>query len=183
LKCRNSRAAAHGQDDVRRESEQFRDVFAYGIGTDGATSDVDLHILAVRPTQFLQLLPEHRKATIKFWIGPEAHAYAPYALPLLRVRRYRPRDRRAAEQRNELAPLQSIELHLLPQPGTSWQHTALAGIKSGGSLQCGISTRPMTASGLGRVKTQARVASVENLKGIAHRESQIMLRILWLDTP
>jgi catechol 2,3-dioxygenase-like lactoylglutathione lyase family enzyme len=37
--------------------------------------------------------------------------------------------------------------------------------------------------GLGRVKTQARVASVENLEGIAHRESQIMLRIRWLDTP
>jgi hypothetical protein len=29
----------------------------------------------------------------------------------------------------------------------------------------------------GSVKTQARVASVENREGIAHRESQIMLRI------
>jgi hypothetical protein len=35
----------------------------------------------------------------------------------------------------------------------------------------------MSALGLGRVKTQARVACVENLEGIAHRESQIMLRI------
>jgi hypothetical protein len=41
----------------------------------------------------------------------------------------------------------------------------------------------MSVPGLGRVKTQARVASVENLEGIAHRESQIMLRIEWLDTP
>ena len=34
-----------------------------------------------------------------------------------------------------------------------------------------------SAMGLGRVKTQACVASVEDLEGIAHRESQIMLRI------
>jgi hypothetical protein len=39
--------------------------------------------------------------------------------------------RGAAEQRDELATFHSIELHLLPQSGTSWQHTALARIKLG----------------------------------------------------
>jgi hypothetical protein len=33
---------------------------------------------------------------------------APHALALLRVRRERPHDRRAAEQRDEIAPLHSI---------------------------------------------------------------------------
>jgi hypothetical protein len=35
-------------------------------------------------------------------------------LDSLRTRRERPRDRRAAEQRDELAPFQLIELHPLP---------------------------------------------------------------------
>jgi hypothetical protein len=33
---------------------------------------------------------------------------------LLRARRERPRDRRTAEQRNQLAPFQLIELHSVP---------------------------------------------------------------------
>jgi hypothetical protein len=37
---------------------------------------------------------------------------------LLRARRDRPRGRRAAEQRDELAALDSMEMHLLPQLGT-----------------------------------------------------------------
>ena len=36
------------------------------------------------------------------------HADAPHPLALLRARRERPRRRRAAEQRDELAPLHSI---------------------------------------------------------------------------
>jgi hypothetical protein len=37
---------------------------------------------------------------------------------LLRARRKRPR-RRAADKRDEISPVPSIELHLLLQPGTS----------------------------------------------------------------
>jgi hypothetical protein len=50
---------------------------------------------------------------------------------LLRARGERPRHRSAAEQRDELAALQSIELHLLRQPVRElpWKHTALARIK------------------------------------------------------
>src|SRR5262245_64502593 len=70
---------------------------------------------------------------------------------LLRARR--PRHRRAAEQRDELATLQSIELHLLPQPGTSWAAYRIGHDQVRGLPQCRISTRPMSESGLGCVKT------------------------------
>src|SRR5262249_35187323 len=49
---------------------------------------------------------------------------------LLRARREWPR-RRAAKQGHDLAPLQLIEPHPLPQPGTPWQHIALARIELG----------------------------------------------------
>src|SRR5262245_45273963 len=70
---------------------------------------------------------------------------------LLRARR--PRHRRAAEQRDELATLQSIELHLLTQPGTSWAAYRIGHDQVRGLPQCRISTRPMSESGLGCVET------------------------------
>ena len=58
-----------------------------------------------------QPLQERREAGLTFRIvrgcGQE-HADAPHPLALLRARRERPRGRRAAEQRDELAPLHSI---------------------------------------------------------------------------
>jgi hypothetical protein len=42
---------------------------------------------------------------------------APYTLALLRARRERPRNRRAGQQRDELASSQLIELHLMPRSG------------------------------------------------------------------
>ena len=50
---------------------------------------------------------------------------------LLRVRRERPRRSRAAEQRDELAPPQPIEMHPLPLQGR--QGSGLGGVKSGGA--------------------------------------------------
>jgi hypothetical protein len=64
----------------------------------------------------------------------------------LPTRRHRP-SRGAAEQRDELAPLQLIELHLLPQPGDSEASYRIGEDQGRGSLQCEISARLMTGSG------------------------------------
>jgi hypothetical protein len=64
----------------------------------------------------LQGLLERREAGLAEWIvcGPvHEHANASQPLGLLRTRRKRP-CRRAAEQRDELPPFQSIEWHPLP---------------------------------------------------------------------
>ena len=54
-----------------------------------------------------KLLLERREASLKFRIVRrcwQEHADAPHPVRLLRPRRERPRRRRAAEQRDELAP-------------------------------------------------------------------------------
>src|SRR5262249_2001956 len=58
---------------------------------------------------------------------------------LLRAYGQRPRPS-APEQRYELAPFHSIEMHLLPQPETSQKHTALARIRLG--ARCSAEFRP-----------------------------------------
>src|SRR6516162_4027501 len=67
---------------------------------------VNPHVAAISPTQARKRLSERREARlphgIVFVIRHE-HADTPYAVALLRPRRERPR-RRAAEERDELAP-------------------------------------------------------------------------------
>jgi hypothetical protein len=46
-------------------------------------------------------------------LASRAHADAPHPLALLRARRERPRRRRTAEQRDELAASKLIEMHPL----------------------------------------------------------------------
>jgi hypothetical protein len=63
---------------------------------------------AVGPAQLLQPLQERRDAGLSFRIvrgQVHKHADPTRPLALLRPRRERPRDRRAAEQRDELAAL------------------------------------------------------------------------------
>src|SRR5262249_2396938 len=73
--------------------------------------EVDPRIAAIAPAQLLQGLLERREAglTLRIVCGP-AHEYAdaPHALALLRARRERPHNGRAAEPRGELAALHSI---------------------------------------------------------------------------
>ena len=102
--CSNAATAALpcGQDDVRRERDQFRRVSANAVGIACGPASIDPHIAAVGPAQLLQPLQERRDAGLRFRIvrgcGHE-HADAPHPLALLRARRERPTQpprRRAA---------------------------------------------------------------------------------------
>ena len=57
-----------GQDDVRRERDQFRRVSANAVGIAPAQRDVDPHVAAVGPAQLLQPLQERRDAGLPFRI-------------------------------------------------------------------------------------------------------------------
>jgi hypothetical protein len=68
--------------------------------------EIDLNIAANDPAQLLESLPERSGAELSFGIvlGVEhQHADPPHPIGLLCVRRQRPRSRRAAEERDELA--------------------------------------------------------------------------------
>src|SRR5262249_15002609 len=92
---------------VRREGHQFRGRFCALVGAVVAPAAVDPHIAANTPAHFLQALVERRKSIVAFWIihgAVHKHADPPHPLGLLRACRERPRSRRAAKQRDELAP-------------------------------------------------------------------------------
>ena len=71
----------------------------------------------LRPTKLAQALPERCNADARVRVALDAHEHADpsHALGLLRARRERPR-RRAAEECDEVAPVQLIELHHKHQP-------------------------------------------------------------------
>src|SRR5215475_3649565 len=84
---------------------------ADGIGIGCCPAGIDLHISADGPAKRLQPLQEGSEPCLVMRIVRrcgEEHADAPHPLALLRARRERPRCSRAAEQRDELAPLHSI---------------------------------------------------------------------------
>src|SRR5215510_12832865 len=87
------------------------------VGIAIAPSIVDPNIAILNPAQFLQTFLEGCRPSPDLGIAlvqRHQHADAPYPLALLRVRHIWPRRRRPAEQRNELAPSEPIELHSLP---------------------------------------------------------------------
>src|SRR5262249_43463682 len=82
---------------------------AFGIAA--SPTRLDSQIAALHPAEPPQFSLKRRKAPVHFRIvshGDLQHADPPHALGLLRPRRQRPRCRRAAEQRDELAAVHSI---------------------------------------------------------------------------
>src|SRR5262249_20535737 len=76
-----------------------------------APTIVNPQIAPDHPGRLLQPLVKRCEASQRFGVvrgEVHEHADAPYALALLRARRERPRGRRAAKQRDELAPPHSI---------------------------------------------------------------------------
>src|SRR5262249_1756955 len=88
-------------------------------------------ISADRPTQLLQALNKRRCTTLHLGVigtGIREHADAPHPLALLRARRKRPRNPRAGEQRDELAPVYLSPRRSL-RHGRTWSgHPRLCGI-------------------------------------------------------
>src|SRR5262249_50830527 len=83
-------------------------------------TNLDLRVAAVGPAQLLQPAQKCRDACPPFGIvrgRGHQHADPPRPFRLLRARRERPRGRCAAEQRDELAAPQLIELHAVPSQG------------------------------------------------------------------
>src|SRR5215469_15266195 len=98
------------EDHVGLQRDQFfRECLRLCTGRRKASVDAD--IAAFRPSTLFQPLPECREASLglRIVLGERhEHADAPHSLALLRARRERPRDRPAAEERDELATLHSI---------------------------------------------------------------------------
>jgi hypothetical protein len=120
LQCAHCLAAI-GQNNVG-ERDQLGGVFANVIGFACARAEIDPHVVPFGPTQLPQGLHKFRIAGPHLRIvrgeGGGDYADTPHPLGLLRTRRERPRERRAAEKRDEVAPFQLIELHFDPgQPG------------------------------------------------------------------
>jgi hypothetical protein len=108
---------AAGQDDVRGERDQFRSMFYALVGIVLAPASLDRYIPANTPAQFLEALVERRKSVSTFRVVRSAvheDTNPPQTFRLLRARPERLDDRRAAEQRDELASFQLIEWHSIP---------------------------------------------------------------------
>src|SRR5262245_41962713 len=124
------------QDDVGREGDQFRRVFANSVGIGNAPTGIDADVAAVDPAQLRELLQECRHAGLKLWIVRGArhqHPDAPHSL-LLRARRERPR-RSAANHLDEVTPSHAASE---PQMQNEQYHTTLWRVGSRKGAQGGI---------------------------------------------
>src|SRR5262245_40617272 len=95
------------KDDIRLHSGELACIEAGAIGIAAGPTKLHPHVTAIDPSQLLQPLLQGRHATLplRVVLGEDGeHADPARLVRLLRPRRERPCGRRAAEQRDELAP-------------------------------------------------------------------------------
>jgi hypothetical protein len=105
MQCRQRRRTV-SHDHIWCQGEQFRNEHSRALRFASPVAIVHLNITALRPSQFPKSLPKSDDANLCFWIALSIchqNTDAPHALALLRTRRERPSNPRAAEQRDELA--------------------------------------------------------------------------------
>src|SRR5262245_49310174 len=111
-----------------------------GIEAAKRRAKIDLHVAAHGPAQVLEPLDECCVSflSIPFDSAAREHNNTPCPLALLRLRRQRPRRRRAAEQRDELAPSHVDPSRASDRKGSTFGRRL---------LRCRISIRPIVGSG------------------------------------
>src|SRR6516165_3308863 len=95
------------EQHVRLQTDKLFCQCAHQIDVAAAPARVDPHIAAFGPAELSKMPREFREQRLTFWIGRgkiHEHADPPNLIGLLRARRERPSGRRAAEQRDEIAP-------------------------------------------------------------------------------
>src|SRR5262249_18752220 len=108
---RGHRLASTGYNHVRRERQQFPNGGLRLFNVSDAPMIVDLNVATDCPSQLFETLLQRYRTDQTLWVTLgkwHQHADTAHTLALLRARRDRPRYRRPAEQRDEVAPPHSI---------------------------------------------------------------------------
>src|SRR5262245_15316996 len=106
---RHYRRRAASDDHIRLERHQFRDDLAHLLGAAAGPTHVNLYVATVVPAELLEALPEGLQLALTLWIRFQPDVDNRDATHgLLSARGERPRRRRTAQKRDELAPPHSI---------------------------------------------------------------------------
>src|SRR5262249_50048500 len=122
---RRGRERAARKDEIGRKHDEFLREPPCRLGVEPHPAVVELNVATLRPSELLKPLAECGEECLIFGVvlgRRHQHADSPHAAAPLRARRERPRRRRAAEQRDELAAFHSITLSARSTSGagTSW---------------------------------------------------------------